>query len=163
MSGASPEFSRSIFEQFTDSMNRGFKSVSCKIPVASLHTNRITLGACIKGLDRSPHTISLRKHPSGIIRVGVVSDYGLACPDPLPAVGLKTAEIQDERESNPALQRHAGFLILSTATDYKILGAGFQDDDFTPLAGVDLEAQNLFVAQIAGVVGRASRKIQQES
>ncbi|MDQ5885933.1 MAG: hypothetical protein QG628_330 [Patescibacteria group bacterium] len=155
MSAASLEFSKGIHEQLSGAIDAGISEVGCNIPVVSLESNRITLGANARGLDKSPHTISLSKHPSGVIRVGITSDFGMACPDPLLAIGLDVARLPEDVTVNPYLQRHAGLLLLSSVSTFRIMGTGFKDDEFVPLVGVDQQAQNLFAAQIAGVACRA--------
>lgn len=155
----SQAFHRSIYDQFDRSLEYGVETFGVSIPVVSLGSNRITVGANAKALPRAPHTVSIRKHPSQAIRVTLESTYGLACPDPLSGEGIRVTELPpDVAEASPAISRHAGFLIVSKPDDSHLYGASFEGD-YCHLNGVNRRDQNLFIAQVAGAALREATQV----
>lgn len=152
------DFAGNIYNQFDAAMVGGIREFEVVIPVVSLGSNRMTLGADVSGLPKAPHLVTLRRHPTGVILTSIESRFGMACPDPLPSPGVAVAELPQDVISGPEVRRHAGLIILSSTTKLTYLGAGF-DDGYAQLAGLDESERSLFAAQIAGVSLKRMRQL----
>lgn len=147
---ADSNFAESIHDQFGQALAGGISEFTCNLPVVSLDSNRMTLGTVAADLPRAAHDFSLRRHPTGIIRAAIESPYGLACPDPLVAMGMRVSELPaDVVVQNPNVSNHLGLLIVSSPVSLKFLAADF-DGNYRRLKGMDRDAQKLFAAQVAG-------------
>ena len=155
-------FAGSMYEQFNKAYSAGVCEFECRIPVVSEASNRITLGADASKLPKMPHTVSIGRHPVGeLFHVAIESSLGLACPDPLEALGLDVARMATDSQSGPEVNRYRGLLIINGRRRLEIRGADYAGDLYVPIKGVDQDMQQLFVAQVAGVATSRTAVLQQ--
>ena len=155
-------FAGSMYEQFNTAYSAGVRGFECHIPVVSEASNRITLGADARELPKMPHTVSIGRHPVGrLFHVAIESSLGLACPDPLEALGLDVAHMNPDNEAGPQTNRYRGLLVISGQRQLQIRGADYAGELYLPIRGVDTDMQQLFVAQVAGVAVARATELQE--